>query len=264
MKEIKKKLEIREHQLQQWKKEKEKALQKVPEGYLRICKRGDKTQYYYRNDPKDFSGVYIKEKDVGLAKRLAQKDYDKKVLKKKKKELKAIHKYLSFCPSKSAEQIYENLHVARQNIIMPIQDTEEDYIRKWQEKLYQGKEFDENAPEHYTIKGERVRSKSEVLIADLLSKEGIPYRYECPVGLKGVGKIYPDFTVLHVRERKELLWEHFGMMDDPAYAEKAVRKLATYEQNGIFVGEQLIVTYETRKNPINQKAIKGMIEHYLK
>ena len=53
------------------------------------------------------------------------------------------------------------------------------------------------------------------------------------------------------------------MMDDPVYVEAAIKKIVTYEQNGIFPGEKLICTYETRKNPINQKVVKSLIEHYL-
>ena len=142
-------------------------------------------------------------------------------------------------------------------------ETDGEYIRKWQEEIYQGKEFYEDTPELYTLQGERVRSKSELIIADMLSKEGVPYRYEYPLYLRGVGRIYPDFTVLNIKKREEVFWEHFGMMDDPTYAEAAVKKIATYEQNGIFPGENLILTYETRKNPINQKVVMSLIEHYL-
>ena len=48
------------------------------------------------------------------------------------------------------------------------------------------------------------------------------------------------------------------------YVENAIRKIASYEQNGIFPGENLILTYETKKNPLNQKVIKMMIQRYLK
>ena len=127
-----------------------------------------------------------------------------------------------------------------------------------------GKEFSEIAPEFYTTNGERVRSKSEIIIADLLTKEGIPYRYECPIYLIGIGRIYPDFTVLNIRNRKEFLWEHFGMMDDPVYAENAIHKIRLYEQNGFFPGENLILTYESKKTPINQKILMNLIDKYLK
>ena len=147
---------------------------------------------------------------------------------------------------------------------MPIQESEEEFISQWESVEYQGKGFHENTPEFFTAKGERVRSKSEVIIADLLNREGNPYRYEYPVQIKGLGKIHPDFTVLNIKERKELYWEHLGMMDDETYAENAVQRIHAYEQNGIFSGEKLILTYETKENPVNQKQIKNIIQHYLK
>lgn len=97
----------------------------------------------------------------------------------------------------------------------------------------------------------------------MLNREGIPYRYEYPLYLNGIGSIYPDFTVLNVRLRKELFWEHLGMMDDTIYVEKAIQKITYYEENGIFPGDNLILTYETKQNPLNQKTVKLMIQHYL-
>lgn len=263
MNQIKKLLEMREEKLKQWKKEKENALLKVPEGSLRVCRHGTKMQYYYRNDPKDFNGIYIKEKEIEFAKKLAQKDYDKKVLVSIEKELNAIKRYKESCPEKSCEFIYPNLHEGRKKLVLPIVETDVEFVQKWQSEIYQGKEFYEDTPEFYTQKGERVRSKSELIIADLLGQMGIPYKYEYPVYLHGFGKVYPDFTVLHMKKRKEILWEHLGMMDDSVYIEKAIKKIMAYEKQGIFPGEDLIITYETRKNPINQKNIKNLIEHYL-
>lgn len=262
MEEIKNLLEERKTRLLQLKKEKTKALKSVPEGFLRVCRHGEKTQYYHRKNPKDFNGVYIKEKDRKLARKLAQKDYDERVLKSAETELKAIEKYLSCVPAIPAEQIYENLHQGRQQLIRPVVESTQQYIQNWESVVYQGKTFDIPAPEIYTEKGERVRSKSEVIIADSLYKEGIPYRYEYPLHLKGWGMVYPDFTLLHVGDRKEIYWEHFGMMDDPEYAEKAIEKIALYEQNGIFPGENLILTYETKKNPINRKVVQMLIKRY--
>ena len=264
MEQIRHALETREKYLLQIKKDKERALLNIPEGALRICSHGDRTQYYQRNDPKDFNGTYIREKDIHIAQELAQKDYDQKVLRAAERELNAIKKYLSNYPKINAEQIYESMHRERRKLIEPIVESDDQFIHKWESVKYQGKGFDEDSPELYTEKEERVRSKSELIIADLLNKEGVPYRYEYPIYLKGIGQIYPDFTVLNVKKRKELYWEHLGMMDDPSYAEKALKKITIYEQNGIFPGEDLILTYETRKNPMNQKVIMLMIQHYLK
>lgn len=263
VKKVREQLEMREAYLLQLQKEKEQMLLKAPEGSLRICKHGNGTQYYARNNPKDFSGVYIAKKDFGIARGLAQKDYDQKVLDAIQKERNAIHKYLSGYPKSGPEQIYENLHKERQKLINPICETDEQYIFNWENVKYQGKVFGDADKEFYTAKGERVRSKSEVIIADALNRKGIPYRYEYPIRLKGIGTVYPDFTVLNVKERKEMYWEHLGMMDEPDYAEKALRKIACYEQNGLWQGDKLILTYETKAIPLNQKLISQMIQHYL-
>ena len=152
----------------------------------------------------------------------------------------------------------------RQSLVLPAIETDKGFVERWNAVSYQGKGFPEDYPEHLTDRGERVRSKSEVIIANLLLKEDIPYRYEYPIRLRGIGRVYPDFTVLNVRIRKEFRWEHLGMMDDPDYANKAVRKIRDYQQNGMFPGDSLIITSETRTNPINLRDLKRVIDFYLK
>lgn len=264
MEEVRKTLEVRKKQLLQLKKEKEKALLSAPKGILRVSCHGNRTQYYQREDTSDHNGTYLREEEKDLARKLAQKEYDQKVLRAIEKELNIVEKCLVGYPQTGAEDIYEKLHKERKKLVVPILETEEQYVRNWESISYQGKGFDESMPEFYTAKKERVRSKSELIIADLLKREGVPYRYEYPLYLKGIGQVYPDFTVLNVRKRKEIYWEHLGMMDDSAYAEKALQKIAMYEQNGIYPGEGLILTYETRRNPLSQKMVINMVEHYLK
>lgn len=120
--------------------------------------------------------------------------------------------------------------------------------------------FEENAPEIYTEKGERVRSKSEKIIADKLFLLGIPYRYECPLHLSDRLVVYPDFTILRVAERKELYWEHFGMMDDADYVENVMLKISSYEKNGVFLGIDLFATFETSRKPLNARALDVMLK----
>jgi len=264
MEEIKVMLEEREKYLLQLKNDKENALKNVPEGHLRVCQSGNRIQYYKRTNPKDFNGDYINEEEIQIAYQLAQKDYDKKVLQTAEQELKAIQKYKSKYPTKTPEQIYESLHKARQKLIFPIKETDEQFIARWEAVKYQRKAFYDGTPELYTAKGERVRSKSEVIIADALNREGIPYRCEYPVYIKGIGNFYPDFTVLDVKKRKEIIWEHFGMMADSEYAQNFVSKINHYERNGYYLGDNLICTFETGENPLNQKVVKSVIERCFK
>ena len=53
------------------------------------------------------------------------------------------------------------------------------------------------------------------------------------------------------------------MMDDPEYLGSVLKKIEIYEKNGIFMGEKLIATFESRRKPLNQKAVSKLIEHYL-
>lgn len=263
MEQYKELLEARKQELLQIKHEKEKALKGTPEGTLRISGGKEKPLYYHRMNPKDHNGTYIKDADISVAIKLAQKDYDKKVLRAAEQEITSIDKYMQSLPKLNVEQVYENLNEERQKLILPIREKDEEFIRNWENVEYQGKGFHYNSLEYYTAKGERVRSKSEVIIADALYREGIPYRYEYPIWLSGFETVHPDFMCLNVRTRKELFWEHLGMMDDEEYAEKAIRKISTYVKNDIFPGDDLILTYETKQSPLNQKIIQKMIQKYL-
>ena len=122
------------------------------------------------------------------------------------------------------------------------------------------KGFTEDAPEFYTAKGEQVRSKSEILIADTLYRKNIPYCYERPLEFPGAGRIHPDFTILRRSDRKEVYWEHLGMMDDPEYAANALMRIDLYERNGIFPGDRLILTHETGRQPLRTRLIEVLAE----
>ena len=112
-----------------------------------------------------------------------------------------------------------------------------DYAMMWKNVDYQGKGVSDDAMELYSDAGERVRSKSEVIIANKLHNLGIAYRYEFPIKFMSGRIVYPDFYCLNVRKRREIVYEHFGMMDDPEYANNAVKKIEEYQRNGYWLGK---------------------------
>ena len=242
-------------------KEKEGKLVDVPEGSVQIFQSKGRTQFY-RNQNGEVR--YMKTEELPVVDRLCQKDYDQKVLSAASQELHALEKIYKSYPEKSYESIYEKLHPERQKRIQPIWLPDEEYIKSWERYEYEKKGFEENDPEFYTNKGERVRSKSEILIANALEKYEVPYHYEAPLDLKFHGIIHPDFTVLNVRLRKEYRWEHMGKMDDEGYCEYALNRILLYEMHGFFPGKELIFTHETLKKPINSKLIDEIILKYLK
>ena len=133
----------------------------------------------------------------------------------------------------------------------------------WGAETYKGKESTDEVPFIVTEKGERVRSKSEKIIADYFYRRGIAYKYEHPLYLKGIGTIYPDFTLLSPITREEIYWEHFGKMDDPIYAKNAIKRIQIYEKNDIYPGERLILTYETSQIVLDFLLLEKLVERYL-
>lgn len=243
--------------------EKEQEVSGAPEGTVHICEFNKRIQYYVKKDGKR---NYIRESDRKLVKELCQKDYDQKILRSARKELKQLEKLYAFYSDPEQEtafeDIYEQMDERRKSFITPVLLSDEEYIRRWNAVEYERKGFREDAPELFTEKGERVRSKTELLIANALNKYGIPYRYEYPLMLRGYGLIHPDFTVLNVRKRKEIYFEHMGMMDDEEYREEAFRRITAYEKNGLFPGDKLVLTHETLKNPVNSRILEMIIEQY--
>lgn len=155
------------------------------------------------------------------------------------------------------------LHTQRQLLVTPVEPIWEKELAKWYDSEYHGKEFYEGTAEIVTEKGERVRSKSEKILADYFYRNNILYQYEKPLYLKGYGTIYPDFTFLSKKTRKEIYWEHEGMMDKPEYAKSAVKKIESYQKNGIHLGERLILTFETELTVLNSQIVEELVEKYL-
>ena len=256
-------LEVRMNKLKKIIKEKEKSLRKAPQGIVNVHSSKGRVQYYYKENSADKARRYMKENEKVLVKELCQKDYDERVLDLAKSELKILEKLHKIYQSKVCEEVFETLNVHRQKFVVPIMVPDKEFIEKWESETYERPGFAKDYPEYYTDKGERVRSKSEVLIANALRRNGIPYKYEYPIRLNNGFTYHPDFRILNMKNRKIIYWEHFGRMDDPEYVEKVVRKLEAYAQNGIFPGKNLLVTSENSKRPLNLKMINLMIEQYL-
>jgi hypothetical protein len=267
MQELKQLLAQEEQKLQKIVKEMKKALENMPEGTLRISKRGNQAYYYHcTNTAGDIhhNGKYLRKNQLQLAKTLAQKDYNKKVLEVSIHRLEELHEFQkSIDGMTQIQEIYSKLDAARQKLLLPVVLPDQEYAEKWENVKYAKKPFREDSPEIYTDKGERVRSKSEKILADRFYRMNIPYRYEYPLYLNGNGTFHPDFMLLNKRTRKEYYWEHCGMMDNPNYCSDMVSRMGIYAKNGIIQGKQLIVTYETLETPLNQKMIDEYIDIFL-
>lgn len=241
---------------------KNQAIAEAPEGALRIDLSSGVPRFYLRQNAKDTTGKYIPKSAGELPARLAQKKYDQLVLKSAETELLALKKYERILQEGTIEEVYGKLDPVRQALISPIIPTTEEFVREWLAVPYEGKPFPEGSPVFYTDKGETVRSKTEVILSNQFERYGIPYRYEYPIRLEGI-TFHPDFFILNVRLRKEYIWEHFGMMDDPDYLKNALKKIEIYERNGFYPGDKLIVTFETSDKPLDTRIVDLLIRKHL-
>ncbi len=248
-------------------------LVQYPEGILKINKKKNHTQFCVQMHHE--SGIqelqvtgpvknkYIRKKDSGLVDEIIQRDYEKKLLKCLELRYKAIKNVPKIYEESDLIRVYADSHPVRRSRIKTAYVKDEEYAKNWQSVEYQGKKVGTEVPEIYTTKGERVRSKSEKILTDLFERNDVPYRYEYPVKLSGEITVHPDFILLNKKTRKEYYLEHLGMMDDPQYAENALKKIALYEKNEIYPGEKLLITFETSSNPLNTSLVSALIRRYL-
>ncbi len=238
----------------------EKQADRLPDGKIRIIRHGEHLYYYKINDSKDTNGIILKGDEIGTVKDLAQKTYCKSILRTAYKEQRLLKRIMENYPDPIVEEIYNGLSKERQQLITPVKLTDEEYVEQWTSKKFKTKGIREGVPFFTTDKGEKVRSKSEQIIANRLLREGIPYKYECPL-LIGDAIFHPDFTILRMSDRQEIYYEHCGMMDKADYADDTVNRINKYIKNNILLGDRLFLTYETKDTPLDLDLLDIMIEY---
>ncbi len=257
---IKKQLEILEKLMQQAQED----LRDDLSGILIVGKKEEWTEWYVKqkNQPRR----YLSKKEIGLARGMAQAAYAREFLKAAERVRKELRRLEQWGAERSAGVMYRalarpygRLAAGRKGLVRAYVLPDEEFAKAWEGMPFEGKGFAEDAPELYTEKGERVRSKSEKMIADKLLRMGVHYRYEFPTRLKGYGIVHSDFTLLDLRERIEVKMEHFGRMDDPGYVEDNLWKFSAYPQNGFLLGDTFLCTFESLGHPVDLKAFERMI-----
>ena len=235
----------------------------LPQGRLRVNNDRGIARYYHINVDGDTHGNYISKRNSDLACKLAQKDYLQKINRTINDELKDIEKYLLRHKEYAIEDVFINLNSYRQKLVTPLAISDEMYAQQWEQEPFEKNPYYPEERVYPTKKDEFVRSKSEVLLADMFYEMGVPYRYEAQLKL-GKGKIrYPDFTLLCVRTRELMYHEHFGLMDDEEYRRSCFAKLDEYRKNGIYLGKNLIITYEAEGSYLNIKEIREQMRAVL-
>ena len=233
---------------------------RFPEGRLRISQTRNQVRYYHVESSEHFSGAYITRDRHELAQSLAQKDYNEEFLKWARLELEELERCIRLFSDTNADLAYQNLDPRRKRLVEPYIIPDDEYAANWQSQTFKTNSFMPEAKIYDTKNGEKVRSKSEAILADLFLEFGIPYHYEQALYLKDRSVRYPDFTLLKKKTREEIYLEHFGLLDDEEYRHKCLEKLDEYRHNGIYPGKNLLITYESEEFPLDIKGIRKMIK----
>lgn len=236
-------------------------LENLPD-YSLIVSTSNGCNQYYLYDKEKSKKKYVSTKQFKIAKKIAQRDYEKIVNKKLNVLHGRLKRFLSGYDIDDIGKVYEKMHPARKELLVPFVEPDEAFIQRWLEENpdHQNNYYGEG--KIATSDGGYVRSKSERIIADLLDKYHVPYRYEPRLELAGRHIVYPDFMVLNVRKRKTIYWEHLGLLSEFDYAKKNFSKINDYEEGGIMLGQSLIITMETGDAPINTKLVEDKIKLY--
>jgi ATP-dependent exoDNAse (exonuclease V) alpha subunit len=187
------------------------------------------------------------------------------------------------CPNLSRELLYTALTRQRENTWLFFQGSASrlrDWARSEKSETRQrltnlfappkpvavGKRFLEERLIHQTERGDLVRSKSELIIADALYDADVEYDYEPEFTFDGVTR-WPDFYVDDAATGRRIYWEHLGMLNDPVYRQRWERKLDWYHAQDIREdpdriggkGGLLIVTRDDQRGGISSMEIKALV-----
>lgn len=235
-----------------------KALKGLPEGGMFMSNRGDK-QYYYDAESHDYIGKANHKEVVGRQ----QRHFLEKSISVMEDNIKAADKYLKKFKDYMPEAVMNSLPGAYKlsdsegiSKIVTFVDGESwgnqpyDKSLKYPERLI-----------HKTMKGDMVRSKSELILADILYQRKIPYHYEEKLCL-GDKEIVPDFKIAVCSENRFKFLEHCGMLGNPGYCDSLVWKMRQYMQNGYVPWKDVIFTFDNMDGSIDTMEINRIIDFF--
>lgn len=233
----------------------------IPDYTMRVTSGHGHNDYYYRDENGGL--VYIPVANREFAREMIQKDYDNRVLIKLSEQKRLLENIKKRYVENPVDVVYEKCCKGRQVLISPLIPTKEEYIKQWFEATPGSQNTFETQGTYLTNRGEYVRSKSEKILADMFYQFNIPYQYEPRVELIKGRVCYPDFALLNVRERRTIYWEHFGLASDKQYSDKNLDKICRYEQSGIIIGDNLLLSIESAGIQLDIKMIETKIKKYL-
>ena len=262
----------RQRFLEKTKAKLERSLATAPPGRLSTSRKrsmpfsnGDEHAIFagYYHVMEDGRRIYLDKSQQKTIAALAQKEYDKKALLIVKKELRKLQAFLDYNQMPKLEDVFDQCLPEKQIFIVPSVCSDTVFRQDWLNQDYTRKPIVENDHPFPTEKGDMVCSKTEAQQADYMFYHGYDYLYEKRLDLIDNGRPtwrYPDFTILDPVTREEVVFEHFGMVDDEGYQHSMFDKIRLYEENGYVIGQNFLFTFETAEHPFTMDQFIRILE----
>ena len=239
----------------------EQRLKKLPAGSLLISYSKGKAYYQkYNQGKRTYLGKKDKKEVHDLQARKTLEEMCERIKANEVLILDFLEKYQRPLP----EDVKKTLGKAYQNDQLNLfSDSPQGNDKNWGDRPYRRNTAYPEQLTQKTLKGDYVRSKSEVIISNSYFAKSIPYRCEELIEV-GNHIFAPDFAVWVERLKKVKYHEHFGMMHDPHYREKAFRKINEYIAAGFRPYEDILFTFDDLDGNIDAQILDTLIETFMK
>ena len=131
---------------------------------------------------------------------------------------------------------------------IPALTTKPAYSRKIFDSLVERN--DPDIKKEHVFDGHRFRSKSEMMIAQLLKSLGMEYKYDVVVSFDNE-VFYIDFAIYCHETGRFFFLEHFGDMGSERYRQRTFHKITVYTEHGLVEGLDILYTYENNEDDFN-------------
>ncbi len=238
-------------------------LNTAPKGVLTVRPRRRSKTYYWTFE--DGNGAARKQKQVNitgnhdlilqLTNKMIFQEILNRCLKNKKLLENLLNKYKPvdpFAVMKSCSPKYKEVFLLRKKQL----------LEKRLTAPYKKCPYNPKFHVHETDYGELVRSKSEQLLGNTLFAYGIPFHYEEAFECANGVTLFPDFRIL-LPDNSWKIWEHLGLLSNEDYCSDNAKKLNLFQQNGLVIGGNLILTMDDNKQDFSSGIINQIINNQI-
>ena len=232
-------------------------LEKLPEGRLTGFRLKGKVYYKWIKGGKT---KYIGAGNRELVEKLQLRRYLEKMIAAIDHNERYLRELWENYRPVAPEDVLESLPETYRNRRLPALEGQGLDLRMWEEADYEQTTWHREHKVHHTAKGDMVRSKSELIIANMLYERGIPYHYEEVLHMPDGGYLVPDFTI-GVRDTGRLVYlEHCGMLSDEKYRRDYLRKMERYCIAGFRPWVDVYFTFDNANGALDTDKIGKMMD----